>query len=204
MSVTVGATVPPAFAPITVLPVPTVVARPAAPAPLAMVATLAEDELQCVFSVMSCVLESLNVPVAVNCCVLPTATFGAVGVIAIDDSVALLTVSVVVPVTPEALAEIVTEPSFLPFATPVERTFAMFGWFDFHVRPLRLVATLASLKVPLAVNLINVCRWIVGLAGLMAMLTRCAVETVSVVEPLTDPKVAAIVVVPVATLEARP
>lgn len=149
-------------------------------------------------------LASLNVPVAVNCCVLPTATFGAAGVIAMDDSVALLTVSVVVPVTPDALAEIVTEPSFLPFATPVERMLAMFGWFDFQVRPLRLLATLASLKVPLAVNLISVWRWIVGFAGLMAMLTRCAVETVSRVEPLTDPKVAVIVLVPVATLDARP
>lgn len=169
-----------------------------------MVATLAAEELQCVLSVTSCVLASLNVPVAVNCCVLPSATFGAAGVIAIEDSVALLTVNVVVPVTPEALAEMVTEPSFLPFATPVERTLAMLGWLDFHVRPLRLVATLASLKVPLAVNLISVCRWIVGLAGLIVMLTRCAVETVSVVEPLTEPKVAAIVVVPVATLEASP
>ena len=186
------------------LPVTTVVARPAVPGPFAMVATLAADELQCVLSVTSCVLESLNVAVAVNCCVLPTATFGAAGVIAIDDSVALLTVSVVVPVTPEALAEMVTEPSFLPLATPVERMEAMFGWFDFHARPLRLVATLESLNVPLAVNLISVCRWIVGLAGLMLMLTRCAVETVSVVEPPTEPKVAAMVVVPVATLEASP
>lgn len=156
------------------------------------------------FSVTSCVLESLNVPVAVNCCVLPSATFGADGVIAIEDSVALLTVSVVVPVTPEALAEMVTEPNFLPLATPVERTLAMFGWFDFHVKPLRFVATLESLNVPLAVNLISVCRWMVGLAGLMVMLTRCAVETVRVVEPLTEPNVAAIVVVPVALLDARP
>ena len=135
---------------------------------------------------------------------LPTATFAAAGVIAMDDSVALLTVRVVVPVTPDALAEIVTEPSFLPFATPVERMLAIFGWFDFQVRPLRLLATLASLKVPLAVNLISVWRWIVGLAGLIVMLTRCAVETVSVVEPLTEPKVAVIVLVPVATLDARP
>lgn len=76
--------------------------------------------------------------------------------IATDESVALLTVSVVVPVMPEALAEIVTEPSFLPFATPVERMEAMFGWFDFQVSPLRFEAMLASLKVPLAVNLISV------------------------------------------------
>lgn len=75
----------------------------------------------------SCVLASLNVAVAVNCCVLPSATFGAEGVIAIEVIVALLTVRVVVPVTPEELAEIVTAPSFLPLAIPVERTEAMFG-----------------------------------------------------------------------------
>lgn len=103
-------------------------------------------------------LESLNSPVAVNCCVLPSATSAAAGVIVIDERVALLTVNAVVPVMPLELAEMVTEPSFLPLATPVERTLAMLGWFDFHVKPLRLEATLESLKVPLAVNLISVCR----------------------------------------------
>lgn len=38
----------------------------------------------------------------------------------------------------------------------------------------------------------------------MVMLTRWAALTVSVVEPLTEPKFAVIVVVPVATLEATP
>lgn len=66
------------------------------------------------------------------------------------------------------------------------------------------MATLESLNVPLAVNLISVCRWTVGLIGLMVMLTRCAEETVRVVEPVTEPTVAEMVVVPVATLEARP
>ena len=45
---------------------------------------------------------------------------------------------------------------------------------------------------------------ILGLAGLMVIETRCAVETVSPVDPLTDPKVALMVVLPVATLAARP
>jgi hypothetical protein len=80
----------------------------------------------------------------------------------------------------------------------------MFGWLDFQEIPLRLVATLASLKVPLAVNLIDVPLEILGLAGLMVIETRCAVETVSPLEALTDPKVALMVVLPAATLEARP
>ena len=80
----------------------------------------------------------------------------------------------------------------------------MFGWLDFQEIPLRLVATLPSLNVPLAVNLIDVPLEILGLAGLMVIETRCAVDTVSAVEPLTDPKVALMVVLPAAALEARP
>ena len=39
---------------------------------------------------------------------------------------------------------------------------------------------------------------------MMVIETKCAVDTVSGVEPLTDPKVALMVVLPAATLEARP
>ncbi len=75
---------------------------------------------------------------------------------------------------------------------------------DFQESPLRFEATLPSLKVPLAVNRMDVPLEILGFAGLMVMETRCAVETVSPVEPLTEPKVALMVVLPAATLEARP
>lgn len=195
---------PPVFAPMAVLPTPLVVARPAPFGPLAMVATLEEDELQCVLSVTSWVVASLNVPVAVNCCGLPSATEGAAGVMAIELSVPLLTVRTVVPLIPEALAVMVAVPSFLPLATPVERIEAICGFDDFHDKPLRFDVVLLSLKVPMAVSLINVCCWILGLAGLMAMLTRFTTETVRPVEPLTEPTVALIVVVPAATLEASP
>jgi len=51
-----------------VAPIPLVVAKPAPLGPLAMVATLDEDELQWVVRVMSCcVTPPLNVPFAVNC-----------------------------------------------------------------------------------------------------------------------------------------
>ena len=105
--------IPPELAPITVFPAAKVVASPA-PGPFAMVATLAVDELQCELSVTSCVLLSLKVPVAVNCCVLPTVTDGFTGEIAMDCRVPVPIVSVVVPVTPEAVAEIVGVPLFLP------------------------------------------------------------------------------------------
>ena len=63
---------------------------------------------------MSCVLASLKVPVAVNCCVLPAVDIGFAGVTTTETSVPVPTVSVVVPVTPDELAEIVTDPPLLP------------------------------------------------------------------------------------------
>ena len=43
--------------------------------------------------VRSCVVPSVNVPVAVNCCVVPSATVADCGFMAIDTSVAVVTVS---------------------------------------------------------------------------------------------------------------
>jgi hypothetical protein len=87
---------------------------------------------------------------------------------------------------------------------PVDRTDARFGFEDFQVRPLRFNPTLPSLNVPVAVNLTSVPCAILAFAGFIAIETRCAVDTVSVVEPLTDPKSALIVVLPAATLVTTP
>ena len=121
---------------------------------------------------MSWVLLSLNVPVATNCCVVPAAAVGVAGVIASETSVPVPTVSVVVPVIPDDDAEIVTVPPFLPCAIPLDRTEARLGFDDFHETPLRFVATLPSLKVPVAVNLIEVPFAILGVTGLIAIETR--------------------------------
>ena len=153
---------------------------------------------------MSCVLLSLKVPVATNCCVLPAAAVGATGVTARDTRVPVPTVRVVLPVTPEAVAEIVAVPPFLPCARPEPRSDAMLGLDDFHETPPRLLAVLPSLNVPLALNLIEVPRAIRGFAGFTVMETRCAVETVSPVDPLTPPKTALIVLLPAATLVRSP
>ena len=111
---TVEAVTPPEFAPIVLLPIPFRVARPALLGALAIVATEAEEELQCTFAVMSCVVLSLNVPVAVNCCGAPRGTDGFAGAMAIETSEPLLMVNVVVPVTPAAETVIVDEPLRLP------------------------------------------------------------------------------------------
>jgi hypothetical protein len=179
-------------------------ATPATLGAFAMVATVAAEELQWLFNVMSCVLPSLKVPVATNCCVLPAAAVGAIGVTARDTRAPVPTVRVVLPVTPEAVAEIVAVPPFLPCASPEPRSDATLGLDDFHETPLRLLAVLPSLNVPLALNLIEVPRAIRGFGGLTVMETRYALETVSPVDPLTPPKIALIVLLPVATLVRRP
>ena len=153
---------------------------------------------------MSCELPSLKVPIAKNCCVLPALQLAGFGETASETRVPVPTVRLVVPVTPEAEAEIVTVPDFLPCAIPVDRIKARFGFEDFHVTPARLLAVLPSLNVPVAENLIEVRTMILGFAGLIAMLTRWALDTVSPVDPATEPKVAVMVALPVLELVARP
>jgi hypothetical protein len=106
--------IPPEFPPIVAVPEPLAVANPPTLGAFAIVATLAEEELQCVVNVISCVVPSLKEPVAVNCCVLPTVTLGVAGVIASETNVPVPTVNVAVPVRPDAVARMVTVPLFLP------------------------------------------------------------------------------------------
>lgn len=132
------------FTPIVVVPEPLVVASPACGGPFAIVATDASDELQCEFRVTSCLVPSLNVPVAVNCCVASAETEAFAGVMLILTSVPVPTVSAVVPVIPNALAEMVAVPAFFPCTTPDPRTFANCGFDDFHATLVN-VAVLPSL-----------------------------------------------------------
>ena len=164
--------VPPELALMVADPAPAHCARPPILGALAIVATEADEELQWLFRVMSCVVASLNVPVAVNCCVLPTVAVGEAGVTKSDTSVPVPTVRVVVPVTPEEDAEMVTDPPFFPWAIPELRIDARFGLEDFHVIPVRLVPVLPSLKAPIAVSLIDVPFAILGFAGVMLIETN--------------------------------
>jgi hypothetical protein len=67
-----------------------------------------------------------------------------------------------------------------------------------------VIATDVRVPVPTAVNFSDVPFAIRGVLGMMLMDTRWAVETVKVVEPLTAPSVAEMVVVPVARLPTKP
>src|SRR5437773_5282149 len=109
---------PPSVAVIVVVPAATDVARPCDPPALLIVATAVLDELQVTWLVRSCVVQSLKVPVAVNCCVVPFAMLGSVGVTSIVDRVAAVTVSVVLPETPPKVAVIVVIPAATDVARP--------------------------------------------------------------------------------------
>lgn len=90
----------------------------AAADPLLTVATPVLDELQVTDAVRSCVVLSVNVPVAVHCCAVPLAIEGLVGVTAMDTSVAGVTESVLHPDLLPHLAVIVVLPTVLPVTCP--------------------------------------------------------------------------------------
>ncbi len=116
---------PPKVAVIVVDPTPTPIASPG----LVIVALLTSDDVQLTCVDKSWVVLSVNVPVAVNCCVVPLAMLGFEGVIEIDTSVAGVTVKVVVPeILPEVAVMVV-----VPTATDVA--------FPFDPAALLIVAT---------------------------------------------------------------
>jgi hypothetical protein len=137
------------------------------------------------------------VPVAVNCCEIPNATVGLVGVTAMETNAGAEMVSVVVALTLPDVAVIVTVPCVLLVASPdalmlaepvpavvVHVTVAVKFWVEL------------SLYVPVAVNCCVLPRAILGVFGVTAIDTNAAAETVSVVLPVTLPDVAVIVTVP--------
>ena len=77
---------------------------------LLIVATPVAEELQVAEPVRLAVLESLYVPVALNCCVSPLAIDGFTGVTPIDTNVAGSAVSVVEPTTAPSVAEMLLAP----------------------------------------------------------------------------------------------
>lgn len=104
---------------IDVVPVANNVAKPFEPAALLMFAKEVVDELQTTDVVRSRVVLSAKVPVAVNCWLVPQLMLGLVGVTAIETSGAAVTVNVVLPEIPSALAVIVVEPGVRDVAKPM-------------------------------------------------------------------------------------
>jgi len=137
-------------------PIPAAAASPILPAKLLMVATLVLDELHVTAVVISCVLLSENVPIAVNCLLSPVVIFGFVGVTVIDINTAVVTVQVVEPETLPDVAVIVDEPLSTAVASPLPPAALLIVTTlmleERHITAVVMSALLLSEKVPVAVN----------------------------------------------------
>jgi hypothetical protein len=95
---------------------------------------------------------SLNVPVAVNCCVAPLVIVGFAGVTAIDCNVAAVTVRTVEPLIAPDVALIVDVPTPAPVASPDALIVAVVVVPDDQVTVEVRFCVVPSLNVPVAVN----------------------------------------------------
>jgi len=168
------------------LPTATAVAKPV----LLTVATLAADEFQTAVLLTSCVLLSVNVPVAVNCWVIPAGTVALAGITAIELKAAALTVRAAEPDIKAEVAETVTLPNATLLASPLLSIEAMVGSVEFQFTGDR-VCVLPSVNAPIAVKAVTV----IG--------TRIGV-TVKVLDPVIPLRVAQMLALPLATPVARP
>jgi hypothetical protein len=176
----------------------------AIPVPLLIEAVLRCKDDQCTPVVSNSVLPSLKLPTAVNCNRVPGAILGFAGITEIEVKLARLTVSVVEPLAPSKATAITLVPALQPVARPVLLMIATAETEELQLATLVISCVLPSVKVPTAVNCCRPPIPTVGIAGATATDTRVAGVTVSVVELLTDPEVAVMVVVPTPVLAADP
>lgn len=193
--------------PLTVLKVAVIVELPGAtlvtnPA-LLIVATVGVEEPHSTDPVMFCVLLSLNVPVAVNCEVVPVDIDPFAGVTASDTRLALVTVRDAVPVTEPDATVMVEVPAPRLVANPFESIDATALEPENQITDVNC-CVLPSSKFPTAVNCCVVPSAIEAVAGLTVIEVRCAPTTVNSVLSLSDPTVAVIVVEPAARVVAMP
>ena len=143
-------------------------------------------------------------PVAVNCWVIPNAAEGLSGVIVIVESATGVMVIEVEPLMEPRVAVMVADATAPPVANPPAVMLAVLLFDELQVTELVRLLVLPSVYVPVAVNCCVVPSAIDGLTGVTAIETSAAAVTVKVVEPVTPPDAALIVVAPVATVFANP
>ncbi len=189
-------------------PAATGVASPFEPAALLMAATAVVDEPHVTFVVRFCVVPLEYVPVAVNCLFVPSATLGLDGVTARETSVAGVAVSVVDADTVPDVTVIVVEPAAIGVTSPFEPAALLISATDVadetHIPVVVRFCVEPSEYVPVAVNCWFVPSATLGLDGVIARETSVAGVTVSVVDAVTAPDVAVIVVEPAATSVTSP
>ena len=189
----------PSEAMIVVVPVASALARPV----LLTVARFGADEFQVAIPVMSWLVPSVKVPVAVNCCTVPAGVDGSRGVITMDATTAGVTDRVSVMLIEPETAVMVTFPRANVVSRPLPSINAIVGSDESHVMVER-VCVLPSVNVPTAVNCTAVPRASVGFGGFRLIDTRAAGSTVNVVVPATSPEVALMVTVPTPSVAAVP
>jgi len=182
-----------------VLPVATLVTKPLA----LIIATAGFDDFHSTSWVRSCVVVSLNVPVAVNCLFASLGMVELVGAIANETKVALVTVTEAVPEIDQEVAVTVDVPATIAVPNPVELTVRTFCALDDHCTD-GSTWVLPSSNVPVAVNCCSVPIASEAVDGETLIEVRCAATTVKEVESVRDPTVAVTVVVPGASMEASP
>lgn len=129
------------------------------------------DELQSAVEVTSCVLLSLNFPVAVNCFVAPIGMLEFAGKTVIDVSVADVIVTDAVPLILPELAVTVAVPAAFAVATPKLLIPRALVADDDQATDGR-TCVLPSSKVPVAVNCCSVPIAIVAVEGLTEIDSR--------------------------------
>ena len=116
-----------------------------------MVATLSLDELQVTASVMSTVVPSSKVPMAVNCLVWPELIEALVGLIAIDRKLARVTVTLVEPLMVADVAVILTVPAATAVTRPAPEIVATVLSSEDQVADPVMFLVLPSSYVPVAI-----------------------------------------------------
>lgn len=175
--------------------------------PVALMFTIVGlEEAQVAVFVRFCVLPSLNVPVAVNCTVVPLAIEELPEATLMDCSVAAVTARAkALEVIPLWVAVILLEPMAAPVARPVALMLTAVGFELPHVAVLVRFCVLPSLKVPVAVNCTLVPLAMEEVPALMAIDCSVAAVTVSAIELEVIPLwVAVILLEPIAPPVARP
>jgi hypothetical protein len=173
--------------------------------PLALtVATDVFDEAQVTCGLTSWLVPSENAPRAINCWATPTGVLGLAGIKVMEDRVAEVTVSVVLPEILPEVAVMVAVPAKTDVARPLLLTVATDVFDEVQVTCMLTSWLVPSEYLPVAINCWVVPAGMLGVAGVTIMEDRVAEVTVRVVLPEIFPEVAVMVALPAETQVARP
>jgi hypothetical protein len=147
------------------------------------VATNVSDELHITCALISWLVKSEYVPVAVNCWVTPTGILGLAGVTAIEDRVAEFTERVVLPDLLPEVAVMLAVPAATAVAKPALLTVATNVFDELQMTCVVISWLVKSEYVPVAVNCWGTPTGMFGVVGVTTMEDRVAEFTERVVLP---------------------